>query len=144
MNYKMKQNQEGSVIVFAVLVLSAILGSTIGLVKIFLPKLASVNNAINSTTAVYVADTITEHCLYNIYKASPINPAKPQASLPTFDANPKFTVTGIESSTGATGIVLDSSATPEINNCVTLGSESFRFRAQGSYRGTIRALEIGQ
>ena len=142
MHYKIKQ--KGSVVVFAVLVLSAILGSTIGLVKIFLPRLASVNNAIYSTTAVYTADTVTEHCLYNIYKASPTNPAKPQVPLPIFDANPKFTVASIESSTGVTGIVLDSSSSPQRNDCVTMGSESFQFRAQGSYHGTIRALEIGQ
>ena len=57
-------NQQGSVLIFSVLMLGVILTITLSLANTLLPRLRSSNNALNSVVAIYTADSAVEWCLY--------------------------------------------------------------------------------
>jgi len=56
--------QEGSILIYSVLMLGVILTITLALGNILLPKLKTASNAISSTAAGYAADSALEWCLY--------------------------------------------------------------------------------
>ena len=64
-NNEILKQDRGSIIVFTVLMLTAILTITLTLTRIFIPRLRSITEATDSIGAVYAADSAMEWCLYN-------------------------------------------------------------------------------
>lgn len=127
-------HQRGSILVFSILILAVMMATSMALARIFLPKIASVNQARNSVTAIFAADSASEFCLYEARKGvvpTPL-PNPPSTALMTNGAF--FTIASL--SAGGEVAVSD--------NCVVLGPKSFRFRATGVYNGVNRALEVSQ
>src|SRR3989344_219070 len=62
----------GSIIIFTLLMLSAILAITLTLTRIFLPRIRTITEATNSIGALYAADSAMEWCLYNNREKSPL------------------------------------------------------------------------
>jgi hypothetical protein len=123
MNHLLRQR--GSIIIYAMLTMSAMLAIGLTLSGLFIGKLKSAAGARNSTTALYVADSVVEMCLYEARN--------------TVDEPPMIF------SNGATYEITGGPADTDItDDCSTLGSGSFDFRATGSYRGVRRTLEITQ
>lgn len=63
--------QQGSILIFSVLMLGVILTITLGLANIFLPRLRASSDAIGSVSAIYAADSAVEWCLYTQRSKSP-------------------------------------------------------------------------
>jgi hypothetical protein len=124
-------NQRGSILVYAMLTMAAMLAIGLTLNALFISKLRLAAAGRNATVALYAADSAVELCLFE---------ARTGTDEPTLKLD-----------NGATFIVID--AAPGNNDitedCSGLGglgtsSQPFGFRATGTYRGTSRALEISQ
>jgi len=118
LNLKTKEIQRGSIIVFTVLMLAAILTITLTLTRIFIPRIRALGEATDSVTAIFAADSAMEWCLYNNREKTP---SLPQPTL----------------SNGATYQIYSDgspSACP--------GGESANYRTVGSYRGVSRSFEV--
>jgi len=126
--------QRGSILVFAVLILAVMLTTSLSLARIFAPKLRSIVESENSAVAIFGADTASEACLFEARKLqSKILPTPTPIPRPLTSLN--------------LDIQIASRSSPEVlvtDNCIVLGSGSFRFRATGTYRGVSRALEVNQ
>jgi len=61
-NNEILKQDRGSIIVFTVLMLTAILTITLTLTRIFIPRLRSITEATDSIGAVYAADSAMEWC----------------------------------------------------------------------------------
>jgi len=120
--------ERGSIIIYAMLTMSAMLAIGVTLSGLFIGKLRSAGAARDSTVAIYAADSAVEKCLYE---------ARQQTDEPplTFSAGITYTI----SSPSASGADTDITA-----SCKTLGASSFQFRATGLYHGVRRTLEITQ
>src|SRR3989344_5878131 len=55
----------GSIIIFTVLIVSAILAITLTLTRIFIPRIRAITEVTDSIGAVYAADSALEWCLYS-------------------------------------------------------------------------------
>ncbi|OGN03615.1 MAG: hypothetical protein A3G02_03155 [Candidatus Yanofskybacteria bacterium RIFCSPLOWO2_12_FULL_44_13b] len=83
MNFNINEN-EGSVIIFAVLILSVILTTSLALARIFFPKVRIVTESVNSVVSAYAADSAIEWCLYtNNENTSPL-PAPAMTNTATY------------------------------------------------------------
>ena len=111
--------QKGSILIFSVLMLGVILTITLALGNIFLPRLRTSTEAINSVVAIYTADSAMEWCLHE-QRARP-----PSVSAPVM-------------STGATYVVYFGSGLPTSAPAET----PLNHRAVGTYRGVTRSLDI--
>ena len=122
------RNQQGSIIIFSLLLLATMLGISLTLVNIFSSKIQSVIETSNSAKAIYAADTAIEACLFE---------ARTQPATPI--ARPILT-------NAATFTIASLSATPVdvTNDCRPIGSQGFSIRGLGTYLGISRALEISQ
>ena len=122
------KKQRGSIIIFSVLILTVVTAATLTLTAIFVPKIRTVGETINSAVAIFAADSAAELCLYE---------ARQQPS--SIVSRPLMT-------NGATFTIASLSASPlDITpDCTILGSGSFEFRAVGTYNGVSRALELSQ
>ena len=111
--------QKGSILIFSVLMLGVILTITLSLANIFLPRLRTSTEAIDSVAAVYVADSALEWCLHE-------QRAKlPSVSTPTI-------------SIGATYVLYFGSGLASCNPSET----PLNHRAVGTYRGVTRSLDM--
>jgi len=124
----MKNSQQGSIIIFSLLLLASILAIALTLASVFIPKVRSIAEAGNSTRAIYAADTATEVCLYEAR-----NQPASAVARPLLTNGAIFTIASLSASP------VDVSA-----DCRPLGSTTFKFRALGTFNGVSRALEIGQ
>lgn len=115
-------------ILYALLMIAAMMASTMALMRIYLPKLKSINEAVGSTVAILAADAASEACLYEARK----QPASPLV-------RPILT-------NGATFKIASLSASPIdiTNDCRPLGGTIFQFRATATFRGVARSLEVTQ
>ena len=113
------EKQNGSIIIFAVLMLGVILTITLSLGNMFLPRLRTSTEAINSVSAIYAADSALEWCLHE-QRARP-----PSVSSPTM-------------SIGATYILYFGSG---LASC-TSAEDPLNHRAVGTYRGVTRSLDM--
>ena len=110
------RSQEGSVIVFTILILGSMLAITLALAAIYLPKLRAVNDAgAGSVGAIYAADSALEWCIYTNRQ----NPSLPQPTM----------------SNGATYRILPANAA----DCTALPLNN---QAVGSYRNVSRSLQV--
>ena len=83
-------SQNGSIIIFTVLIIASILSITLALTRIFIPRIRSITEATDSIGAVYAADSAMEWCLYN-NQISPSPTPWPSPSLlngATFQVTP--------------------------------------------------------
>ena len=110
----------GSIIVFTVLMLSAILAITLTLTRIFIPRIRSITEATDSIGAVYAADSAMEWCLYSNRGKAPL------LSQPAM-------------SNGATYQIYRDGAP---STCT--GGESLNYRTVGTYRGVSRSFEVSE
>lgn len=112
-------NQKGSVLIFSVLMLGVILTITLSLGNIFLPRLRTSSEVINSMAAIYAADSALEWCLHE-QRARP-----PSVSAPTMSNNATYMLyfgSGVASCTPA--------------------EDPLDHRVVGTYNGVTRSLEI--
>lgn len=119
--------QRGSIIIYAMLTMSAMLAIGLTLNALFLSKLKSASAARNSIVALYAADSGAELCLFearaNANETAPLElPAGATMQLSFNNA----------------GVVT------VIDDCSAFASATFQFRADGTYRGVRRSLEIAQ
>lgn len=113
------QNQKGSILIFSVLMLGVILTITLSLGNIFLPRLRTSSEVINSVAAVYAADSALEWCLHE-QRAKP-----PSVSAPIMSNN-------------ATYILYFGSG---IASC-TPAEDPLNHRVVGTYNEVTRSLEM--
>ncbi len=118
-------HQRGSIIIYAMLTMSAMLAIGLTLNSLFLGKLKIAAAARDSVVALYAADSAVEKCLY--------------------EARQKTDEPPMLFSNAATYTVVNSAGASDVtDNCSALGSSSFQFRASGTFRGVRRSLEITQ
>lgn len=118
------RQQQGSILIYTMLVMSVMLAIGITLSSLFVSKLRSAAAARNATSALYAADSAVELCLYEARNAVD--------DPPLVMAN------------GATVQVENLATGADITgNCSALG-DSFSFRATGKARSASRTLEISQ
>ena len=121
----LKISQRGSIIIYAMLTMSAMLAIGLTLNSLFLGKLKSAAAARDSIVALYGADSAVEKCLYE---------ARQNINQPAMEFANKATYT----------VVNMAGALDVTDNCASLGSSSFQFRTTGTYHGVRRSLEISQ
>jgi len=113
-------NQRGSIIIFTILMLSAILAITLTLTRIFIPKIRAITEATDSVSAVYAADSALEWCLYNNREKSPILPQPVMANGATYQ--------------------IYNNGSP--STCP--GGETLNYRTVGTFRGVARSFEVSE
>lgn len=118
-------NEKGSVILYAMLTMSAMLAIGLTLNALFLNKFKAAIDQRSSIVALYAADSAVEMCLYE----ARTNTNDPPLIL---DNGVVIQVKGLAGQGDIT------------SDCSVLGSGSFGFRATGTYRGVSRTLEISQ
>ncbi|HYU64972.1 MAG TPA: hypothetical protein VEK36_01765 [Candidatus Paceibacterota bacterium] len=129
MNYRIKKfHQQGSIILFSIFIIAMMVTSTLVLARIFAPKIRSIYEAVNSSVALYGADTGSEVCLYEARK----QPAAPIAR-PILTNGAIFNIASLS----ATNVDLT-------NDCRPLGKNYFKIRSTGTFRGISRSLEVSQ
>ncbi len=110
---KLNSKQQGSVIIFTILILGSMLAITLTLVSIYLPKIRAIGDAgAGSVGAIYAADSALEWCLY-------INRAHPALPQPVMTNGATYTL-----------IPPDCTANP------------LNTQAVGTYRGVSRSLQV--
>ncbi len=112
-------NQKGSIIIFSVLMLGVILAITLALGNIFLPRLRTSNDAINSVAAIYAADSALEWCLHEQ------RGKLPSVSAPTMSINATYVIYF------GSGLASCASTETPLNH-----------RAVGTYGGVTRSLDM--
>jgi hypothetical protein len=123
------RTQRGSIIVYALLTMSTMLAIGLTLSGLFIGKLRSASSARNSANAIYVADSAVEKCLFEARKAKDMPP------LEFADTAVLYEIVGGDEGEPEADIKDD---------CESMDSGLFRFRATGIYRGVRRTLEITQ
>ena len=111
---------EGSIIIFAILMLTSILVITLTLTRIFLPKVKAITEATDSIKALYAADSALEWCLY-VNRQAPGTP-------------PTLNLTN-----GATWVVYQGS-TATVADCTE--AEGLDHRAVGSFSNVTRSFQL--
>ena len=125
-------SQRGSILIYAMLTMSAMLAISLTLTGLFINKLHAANEARDSTVAIYAADSAVEDCLWEARETSKTGPSHPPMTFLSPDLS------------AVTYTVTSGAGADVTHNCVTLGSGSFQFRATGEFRGVRRTLEISQ
>lgn len=104
------------------------IGISLTLASIFIPKIRSIVETSNSTSAIYAADTGVEVCLYEARH----NPAAP-IPRPILTNGALFTIASISKP-----------PVDRTNDCRPLGGSTFKIRVVGSFNNVSRALEVSQ
>ncbi len=114
-------DQQGSVIIFTLLILGSMLAITLALATIYLPRIRVISDAgAGSAGAIYAADSAIEWCLYTYRE----NPPLPSPAMPSMSNGSTYTLippTGCEPS-----------ATPAPLNV----------QAVGTYKNVSRSLQV--
>ena len=111
--------EKGSILIFSVLMLGVILTITLSLGNIFLPRLKTSGEAIDSVTAIYTADSALEWCLHQQRSITP------SVSAPTMSIVATYVIYF------GSGLASCSPAEAPLNH-----------RAVGTYRGVTRSLDM--
>ncbi|HEY4520492.1 MAG TPA: hypothetical protein VJJ72_01670, partial [Candidatus Paceibacterota bacterium] len=107
------QTQQGSIIVFAVLIMGILLAISLTLAATFIPKIrASLEAGPGSVGSLYAADSAIEWCIY-------INQGKPAVGQPVMSNGATYTLTP-----------------------GTCNNQTLNHTAVGSYLGTSRSLQV--
>ncbi|MDP2647886.1 MAG: hypothetical protein Q8P35_01430 [Candidatus Yanofskybacteria bacterium] len=126
MSSKTNNREKGSVIVFSIFIIAAMVSSTVIIAGIFAPKIRSVYESVNSTVALYGADSASEVCLYETRRQTGPVPRLLPAGLTIKIAS------------------LSATEVDVTNDCRPMGKNFFTFRATGTFRGLSRSLEVQQ
>ncbi len=116
------QSQRGSIIIYTMMTVAAMLAIGITLTGVFISRLKRSRAAQDTIIAVYAADSAVEHCLYEA----------------------RTGVAGPLTLTSGATYVIASGSTDLTASCTALSAGTFDFRATGTYRGVSRALEVSQ
>ena len=116
-------SERGSILIYSVLIMAAIVSMAITLVRTIIPKLYITREAIYSAVAIYAADSAMEWCIFS-------NRDDP-ASQPQVPPQPTLSISGVSYQ-----IYRDSS----ISSCTS--GQSINYRTVGNYRGISRSLEV--
>lgn len=110
----------GSIIIFTLLILSAILAMTLTLTKIFIPRIRTITEATNSIGALYAADSAMEWCLYNNREKSPllVQPVMANGASYQIYRNNSLSVCPV--------------------------GETLNYRTVGKFRGVSRSFEVSE
>jgi hypothetical protein len=112
-NNKKSTGEQGSILIYSVLMLGSILAITLSLAAIFVPKIRAISDAgAGSVGAIYAADSALEWCIYT-NRANPALPQPIMANGATYSLSP--------------------------NDCTI---QPLNHRAIGTYRGVSRSLEV--
>jgi hypothetical protein len=111
---------KGSIIIFTVLMLSAMLAISLTLTSIFIPKIKSIAEAADSIGAIYAADSAMEWCLYNNRGNNPPLSQPIMANGSTYQ------------------IFRDGS----LSTCP--GGETLNYRTVGTFRRVSRSFEVSE
>jgi Tfp pilus assembly protein PilX len=122
------RSQRGSILIYAMLTMSAMLAIGLTLNSLFLGKLRIATAAQNSIIALSIADSAVEKCLYEARQKNDLPP------MVFTNKNATYSVENI--APGAVGDITD--------DCKVLGVKTFQFRATGAFNGVRRSLEISQ
>lgn len=126
MNSKINNKEKGSVIVFSIFIIAAMVSSTVIIAGIFAPKIRSVYESVNSAVALYAADSASEVCLYEARRQ--VGPV------------PRLLPPGVSIKIAS----LSATEVDVTNDCKPMGKNYFTFRATGTFRGLSRSLEVTQ
>jgi hypothetical protein len=108
-----KSREQGSVILFTVLILGSMLAITLSLAAIYIPKIRAITDSgAGSVGAIYSADSAIEWCIY-------INRGNPVLPQPTMSNGATYTLTPTDCTT-----------TPMNNQAV------------GTFHGVSRSLQV--
>lgn len=118
-------SQRGSIILYAMLIMSAMLAIGLTLNGLFIRKLRAAGVARDSVAALAAADSAAEMCLYEARHGIDL-------AAMTFENEATFSVADLATGTDITA------------DCSTVSSASFGFRATGTYHGVRRTLEVSQ
>lgn len=118
-----KKSQSGSVIIYTVLIMIAVMVISLSLMRILLPKLKVTGESISSVVALYGADSGLELCIFTNRVDTSAMTSPP--TLSTLLTN--FTIAGVN---------IQSYPNP----CPFNGAVGFR--TVGTYRGISRSLEV--
>ncbi len=133
MNYNFKKqllkNEEGSILLYSLLIMITISTISITLTKLLIPKLRSSNEAISSMVALYTADSAIEWCLFS-NRDDPL-------TAPTVPQQPTIGI-GTASNPASYQIFRDTT----ISTCPA--GEAVDYRVVAQYRGISRSLEISE
>lgn len=129
-----KRAQRGSVIIYALLIIVAMLSISLALTGIAMVRHRTATQAKLSTIALFASDSAVEMCLYEARYTTNYNDPASTMNDGKLDNGAVFTIENVSSP-----------GTMVQNDCSVLGSASFSFRAVSRYFGTVgRALEISQ
>ena len=113
------QNEAGSILLFSVLMLGIMLGITLTLASIFIPKIRTISETANSIKALYAADSGLEWCVYKNRFPSSVESQPTMANGSTF--------------------ALYSDGSPA--DCTI---QPLNYRSVGTYGGVSRSLEASE
>lgn len=120
-----KIKEKGSIIIYTLMILSAVMMISIALFRVLIPKFLIVREAVYSAVSIYAADSAVELCLFTTRVNTSAWTVKPtQSRLVAYYSIPDVTI--------------------QTNplNCSYQASGSASIRAVGSYKGISRSLEI--
>ena|SRR3989344_1303509 len=120
--------QQGSILIYTMLVLIAITTISLALLRLFIPKFKVASESISSVVAISVADSAIEWCLFS----NRDDPAGPPAVPP----QPIFSI-----STANLPITYQIYRGGVVSVCPS-GETPLDYRTVGNYRGISRSLEI--
>ena len=110
----------GSIIIFTLLMLSAILAITLTLTRIFIPRIRTITEVANSIGALYAADSAMEWCLYNNREKSPSLAQPVMANGSTYQIYRGGSLS------------------------VCPGGETLNYRTVGNFKGVSRSFEVSE
>jgi len=122
--------QQGSILIYTMLVLIAITTISLALLRLFIPKFKIASESISSVVAISVADSVMEWCLFS-------NRDDP-ASSPAVPPQPTFSIS--TANLPITYQIYRGGASGAVSTCPS--GEILDYRTVGNYRGISRSLEI--
>ena len=121
-------SERGPILIYSILVLIAVMTTSITLTKLLIPKLRVANESVSSVVALYAADGAIEWCLFS---------NRDEPGLPNVPPQPSISI-----STGNFTVTYQIYENSSITTCPA--GAALNYRAVGNYRGISRSLEISQ
>ena len=142
--------QRGSVVIYSLIVSTVTLMVSLTLLSVFLPKIKSIRNAVDSVTAVYAADSAVETCIYEARTGAVGNNTLYRSSPGEWNLFEGYTgefgsiVPEVsEALATITSLSFTGSDTTDVTTgCSVLGTGNYKFKTTGTFRGVTRSIEI--
>jgi hypothetical protein len=117
-----KNNQQGSILIFSLSIMSVVLAISLSILAIYIPKIKTIRETANSMGAIYSADSILEWCIYEARNVG-------NAAVPTMANGATYT--------------LDANSPPFGGDPCPYAA-IINHRAVGTFSGVSRSLEVGE